>query len=105
MASDVSLSDCEMDSWEDNEDWTSTEWADPNNDKKNVTPLLHPGSHQNSSAESQNLKLKALQSASNLASAPDGSTLVKRMLLNDNKAGMEGLDKERINQIIHEASK
>jgi hypothetical protein len=27
------------------------------------------------------------------------------MLLNDNKAGMEGLDKERINQIIHEASK
>jgi len=27
------------------------------------------------------------------------------MLLNDNKAGMEGLDKDRINQIIHEASK
>ncbi|XP_060582117.1 DNA polymerase kappa-like, partial [Ruditapes philippinarum] len=104
MASDVSLSDCEMDSWEDSEDWTSTQWADPNTNK-NVTPLLHPGCHQNNSAESQNLKLKALQSANNLASTADGSTVVKRMLLNDNKAGMEGLDKERINQIIHEASK
>ena len=27
------------------------------------------------------------------------------MTLNDNKAGMHGLDKERINQIIYEASK
>ena len=27
------------------------------------------------------------------------------MSLNDNKAGMQGLDKERINQIIYEASK
>ena len=35
----------------------------------------------------------------------DDSTVVKRMLLNDNKAGMEGLDKDKINQIIHEASK
>lgn len=32
-------------------------------------------------------------------------TLMSRMLLNDNKAGMSGLDKERINQIIFEASK
>ena len=31
--------------------------------------------------------------------------LVSRMLLNDNKAGMEGLDREKINQIIYEASK
>lgn len=29
----------------------------------------------------------------------------KIMLLNDNKAGMEGLDKETINKIIYEASK
>ena len=27
------------------------------------------------------------------------------MLLNDNKAGMQGLDKEKINRIIFEASK
>ena len=33
------------------------------------------------------------------------SAVVDRMSLNDNKAGMEGLDKARINQIIHEASK
>ena len=31
--------------------------------------------------------------------------IMSRMALNDNKAGMEGLDKERINQIIFEASK
>ena len=30
---------------------------------------------------------------------------VERMSLNDQKAGMEGLDKDRINKIIHEASK
>ena len=30
---------------------------------------------------------------------------VKRMALNDHKAGMQGLDKEKINQIIYEASK
>ena len=34
-----------------------------------------------------------------------GGDMVQRMQLNDNKAGMEGLDKDRINQIIHEASK
>ena len=33
------------------------------------------------------------------------SHLMSRMLLNDNKAGMQGLDKEKINQIIYEASK
>ena len=33
------------------------------------------------------------------------SGVLTRMLLNDNKAGMEGLDKEKINQIIFEASK
>ena len=33
------------------------------------------------------------------------NAVVDRMSLNDNKAGMDGLDKARINQIIHEASK
>ena len=32
-------------------------------------------------------------------------SLLSRMKLNDNKAGMEGLDKEKINKIIHDASK
>lgn len=35
----------------------------------------------------------------------DSAGIVSTMALNDNKAGMEGLDKERINQIIFEASK
>lgn len=33
------------------------------------------------------------------------AAMAARIGLNDNKAGMEGLDKERINQIIMEASK
>lgn len=33
------------------------------------------------------------------------STPVERMALNDHKAGMTGLDKDKINKIIHEASK
>ena len=31
--------------------------------------------------------------------------LMSRMQLNDHKAGMQGLDRERINKIIYEASK
>ncbi|KAK7009630.1 DNA polymerase kappa [Biomphalaria glabrata] len=34
-----------------------------------------------------------------------GSSLISTMAINDNKAGMEGLNKEKINQIIFEASK
>lgn len=37
--------------------------------------------------------------------AVSSSPLISRMTLNDNKAGMEGLDKDRINKIIHDASK
>ena len=33
------------------------------------------------------------------------ASLMTRMQLNDHKAGMQGLDKEHINQIIYEASK
>jgi len=33
------------------------------------------------------------------------ANLISTMSLNDNKAGMQGLDKEHINQIIYEASK
>jgi len=33
------------------------------------------------------------------------ASLLSTMSLNDNKAGMQGLDKERINRIIYEASK
>ena len=40
------------------------------------------------------------------AKAEEGSApLMTRMQLNDHKAGMQGLDKEHINQIIYEVSK
>ncbi|XP_045156541.2 DNA polymerase kappa-like [Mercenaria mercenaria] len=106
MASDVSLSESEMEDWEDEEDWTSTAWADPsgNNLNKNIA---QPLGHQNICAQTQVLNAgQATDSTSSTAPPKSGeSTVVKRMLLNDNKAGMEGLDKDRINQIIHEASK
>ena len=39
------------------------------------------------------------------SSGGESKQLMSRMVLNDNKAGMQGLDKERINQIIFETSK
>lgn len=39
------------------------------------------------------------------ASSGGPNTLLSRMALNDNKAGMEGLDRDKINKIILEASK
>ena len=39
------------------------------------------------------------------SSGSESKQLMSRMVLNDNKAGMQGLDKERINQIIYETSK
>lgn len=36
---------------------------------------------------------------------PKPESLVSRMALNDNKAGMEGLDRDKINKIIMESSK
>ena len=45
-----------------------------------------------------------MMSSSNGTSHTEGA-LLTRMQLNDNKAGMEGLDRERINKIIYEASK
>lgn len=35
----------------------------------------------------------------------NGGQGLSRMSLNDHKAGMEGLDREKINAIIHDASK
>lgn len=38
-------------------------------------------------------------------SSSSGADLLSRIGLNDNKAGMEGLDRDKINKIILEASK
>ena len=39
------------------------------------------------------------------STSANGGGILSRMALNDNKAGMEGLDRERINKIIIESSK
>lgn len=39
------------------------------------------------------------------AATAKGEGFLSRMALNDNKAGMEGLDRDKINTIIMEASK
>ncbi len=38
-------------------------------------------------------------------SSSSGANLLSRIALNDNKAGMEGLDRDKINKIILETSK
>ena len=38
-------------------------------------------------------------------SKEDTSLMSSRMALNDHKAGMQNLDREKINQVIYEASK
>lgn len=41
----------------------------------------------------------------NGSQAPKTEGFVSRMAVNDNKAGMEGLDRDKINKIIIETSK
>jgi hypothetical protein len=50
-------------------------------------------------------KRKDSTEAVNAKADEKNSSLMIRMLLNDHKAGMQGLDKARINQIIYENSK
>lgn len=45
------------------------------------------------------------QVVTSVSTGPVGNSGLKRMALNDTKAGMEGLDVQKINQIIEEASK
>ncbi|XP_013383132.1 DNA polymerase kappa [Lingula anatina] len=97
--------DCEDDFEDDDEqeDWRSCDWAQPGNQAP---------SRQNSKRDSEMEKTQRQKqdgsSFSDLSATKaneDGKDLVSRMALNDNKAGMEGLDKEKINKIIYEASK
>ncbi|KAK3607913.1 hypothetical protein CHS0354_036739 [Potamilus streckersoni] len=78
------------DDWEDDENWTDPLWADH---------LCWSKGHSIAAGHSPKKELPSRNDASHQKG------LVSRMLLNDDKAGMEGLDKEKINQIIYEASK
>lgn len=62
-------------------------------DKVNMQPT-----QENQVEDNQNLPESDSKARGN-------SSLMNRMRLNDNKAGMDGLDKEKINQVILEASK
>ncbi|KAK7478420.1 hypothetical protein BaRGS_00030345 [Batillaria attramentaria] len=59
------------------------------------------------SVDAVNIGPSSSSTADKEASGPGGGSvpLMTRMQLNDHKAGMQGLDKEHINQIIYEASK
>ncbi|WAR00612.1 POLK-like protein [Mya arenaria] len=103
---------------DDEEDWMDTGWAQPQQSGiiGQRSPTGYPTQNQamvdGSIYMDGNTETKTLSSSDSAHSGvkesfksdlPEG--LVGRMLLNDNKAGMEGLDKAKINQIIHEASK
>ncbi|WAR00599.1 POLK-like protein [Mya arenaria] len=110
----------EVAGWDDDdeEDWMDTGWAQPQQSGiiGQHSPTGYPTQNQamvdGSIYMDGNTETKTLSSSDSAHSGvkesfksdlPEG--LVGRMLLNDNKAGMEGLDKAKINQIIHEASK
>ncbi|XP_064599384.1 DNA polymerase kappa-like [Liolophura sinensis] len=110
MAGQYSYSNTEAGSDEEGqEDWSDTGWAQPINADLNLNLQSFTQHHDNNhhdgdtgitKQEIHDLKTEALNVLSS-----GKQTGVTRMGLNDNKAGMKGLDKERINQIIFEASK
>ncbi|XP_071167055.1 DNA polymerase kappa-like [Mytilus edulis] len=104
----------DIDSQEENdEDWEDTKWADPydksptKNKMDAIRSVLNVTrkdkvnmqlTHENQVEDNPNLSESDSKTREN-------SSLMNRMRLNDNKAGMDGLDKEKINQVILEASK
>ncbi|XP_069137147.1 DNA polymerase kappa-like [Argopecten irradians] len=92
------------DTEDDDEDWEDTTWgcADNTQSTKPTSCFKGEGGEPLVKPPSDNVKLPVAKGTSNEAGERG---LMSRMLLNDNKAGMEGLDKDRINQVILEASK
>ncbi|KAL3866832.1 hypothetical protein ACJMK2_044093 [Sinanodonta woodiana] len=78
------------DDWEEDENWTDPQWEDH---------LCWSERNSVAAGHSSNKELPSVNGACHQKG------LVSRMMLNDDKAGMEGLDKEKINQIIYEVSK
>ncbi|XP_052280237.1 DNA polymerase kappa-like isoform X2 [Dreissena polymorpha] len=98
------------DDWEDQEDWSDTTWAEPQTHNKSSvqaplqrTPMAEALSALKSLSKTKEQFSKDVKVHQDPGEA--NGAMVQRMLLNDNKAGMQGLDKERINQIIYKASK
>ncbi|PVD19957.1 hypothetical protein C0Q70_20451 [Pomacea canaliculata] len=80
------------------EDWLDTKWSTADSSALSCSEPKDMAGEQKSIA--------ACDTENSASLGRDGSNqLMSRMQLNDNKAGMEGLDKVVINQIIYEASK
>ncbi|KAK6179118.1 hypothetical protein SNE40_011548 [Patella caerulea] len=96
MESDEDLFD---NSGDDEEDWKTTDWENS----------IKPKQEENvSSPQKHDISQVTDTSNENVAKFPENKqtdSLMTRMELNDHKAGMEGLDKAKINKIIYEASK
>lgn len=60
---------------------------------------------QSKSGESESIIQKMESHHRGAESSSSGANLLSRIALNDNKAGMEGLDRDKINKIILETSK
>ncbi|XP_060082744.1 DNA polymerase kappa-like [Ylistrum balloti] len=98
---------------EEEENWLDTSWGctedgnmpiTKNQPYSKVKDVCMGPPNPSSTLNSTNEKLPAGINGTMSTVEKDGG-LMSRMLLNDNKAGMEGLDKEKINQVILEASK
>ncbi|OWF52703.1 DNA polymerase kappa-like isoform X2 [Mizuhopecten yessoensis] len=91
---------------EEEENWMDTSWGcteDPNLPASKSRP--HPKDGYVAPPNPGGTLNVKLPTTVTTSAGVDGGGLMSRMLLNDNKAGMEGLDKDRINQVILEASK
>lgn len=87
---------------EEEENWSEI-WQEQETRKdSSISPRKTGTVAQNSSNYDKNEK--AAQKDGGAAATADAS-IMSRMALNDNKAGMQGLDREKINKIIYEASK
>ncbi|CAH1797487.1 unnamed protein product [Owenia fusiformis] len=96
------------DSEDENEDWSSAAW-EHNPERAEGTNLVgsclpHDVPFKEGSRVSDDAKLQN-QVQESKSVKQEKSVLLSGMQLNDNKAGMTGLDKEKINRIIMEASK
>ena len=96
------------------DDCLQEEWLSWENQYKEVgmnseTSIDKSSNNANSKTEEMNnpelLLISDNKEERQVAGEFHSESQVERMSLNDQKAGMEGLDKERINKIIHEVSK
>ena len=64
-----------------------------------------PTTNDEARIEKQKDEIFEIGRKSAVASSTGGAPTTSTMAVNDNKAGMQGIDKDRINKIIYEASR